>query len=380
MKELILILNKKLFEHHMYKELSKKILDNFPQFIDYFNLSFYEDHRSYISNCYIHNGDNPSALIIYKNNPVCPGYWKCFTHQCQEKFPKNAFGFIWALLSKDGEISEQQVKKTILSILGESDQNFYIGPSQLEKEKFVNITNHFHQDVYMSTNKTDILNSLEIPSKYYINRGYSAEILTKYKIGDCYTNEHMRNRAVIPVFDDSGQTVVGYSGRSISPKCSICRLYHPTSSICPPPSLKKSYHKWKHSFGFKSHNYLYNLWEEKDYIWTNKTVILVESPGNALRLAEAGVQGSLALMGTNLSLNQKAILDQSGAFNAILIMDNDENGVGEKAAYRIMNQLANEYRVTFITPSKNDLGDMTKIEILEEIVPQIDNFVDRCMV
>lgn len=366
----------------MYKILSQKIIDHFDQFIDYFGLSFYEDSRSYTSNCWVHGGDNPSALVIYKNNSSCPGCWKCFTHNCQEKFQKNAFGFVHALLCKDQPVDESYTKKFVLSVLGEENMNLSISQHQQDKERFVSLANHFiiDEDLFVKIPTQDILNYLDIPSQYYLNRGYSRAILEKYQIGDCTTKTNMRNRAVIPIFDENKIQVVGYTGRSIFNQCGICGMYHPISSVCPPQAISSFYSKWKHNFGFSKQDFLFNLWVAKQSIQETETAILVESPGNALRLAEASIYNVLAIMGTSLGFKQRAILGQSGAFNVVVIMDNDKNGAGQEAAQNIMSQLQRTYRVTSICPTTNDLGDMTTDQIQTEIAPQIKDFVDRCVI
>ena len=62
----------------------------------------------------------------------------------------------------------------------------------VEKRKFLSSLSVFHQDVQVPTNTEDntidrnlVRSSLSIPSQYFLNRGFSAEILEKYDVGDC---------------------------------------------------------------------------------------------------------------------------------------------------------------------------------------------------
>jgi hypothetical protein len=61
-----------------------------------------------------------------------------------------------------------------------------------------------------------VTSSLVIPSEYYISRGYSAEILSKYDIGLCNKDgKEMSDRVVAPIYSDDHRYVVGCTGRSI---------------------------------------------------------------------------------------------------------------------------------------------------------------------
>ena len=97
--------------------------------------------------------------------------------------------------------------------------------------------------------------------------------------------------------------------------------------------------------------------------------IILESPGNVWKLEENGIHNSVAIFGTNLSAKQKLLLDSSGAMSLIVMMDNDE--AGHKAAQAIIEKCNRTYNTYSLTVEKNDIGEMSKDEIQNQIVNKI---------
>jgi len=98
-------------------------------------------------------------------------------------------------------------------------------------------------------------------------------------------------------------------------------------------------------------------------------VVLVESPGNVWRLEEAGIHNSVAIFGAHLGPNQKKLIDSSGAFSIVCLLDNDEAGV--KGAKKIYEQCSKMYRLYFPKFNANDIGDMNVDNVTSDIKPLI---------
>jgi 5S rRNA maturation endonuclease (ribonuclease M5) len=79
------------------------------------------------------------------------------------------------------------------------------------------------------------------------------------------------------------------------------------------------------------------------------------------------------MFGSSLSDRQKILLDSSGAMTLIILTDNDD--AGRKAGEQIKNKCQNTYRIFIPKISKNDVGDMTKEEINNEIKEYIQRIV-----
>lgn len=371
------------YDQNQLKLLCDALCDRIEDLLEYFEIEYKQNSDSMMSMCCpIHEGDNASALNIYYEGDTYRGNWKCRTQGCDNTFKSSIIGFIRGVLSArkygwekpgDKTCSFQEAIDFATEFVGTDLDSYHVSKISIEKKKFAqivkNVTNTPEQRKTAIT-RDMVKSSLQIPAKYYLNRGYSEEALNKYDVGLCGNpNKEMSNRVVAPVYDDDHNFVVGCTGRSVFNKCDKCGCYH--DNECPEDYNKWLHSKWRHSSGFKTQNHLYNMWFAKSHIQETNTVIIVESPGNVWKLEENGIHNSVAIFGTNLSDRQKILLDGSGAMNLIVIMDNDE--AGKKATANIIEKCNRTYQVHVPTISKLDIGEMSP----EEIDAEITNFVQR---
>lgn len=357
-----------LIDQNKIKILCDHICDNIYDLLDHFDLE-YKNNTKFISlSCPIHGGDNPTAINIYPEGDSYRGNWKCRTHKCEETFKGSIIGFIRGILSHsqcgwnnpgDETVSFKEALRFATDFTKLDLSKVKIDKGKKNKVNFISQVSILRQN----TNQTVDANSkkitrknvqklLNIPSNYFLNRGFDTETLIKYDVGDCYTEgKEMDRRAVVPVYDNSHSYLIGCSGRAI---------------------VENDKPKWKHSFGFKAEDCLYNFWYAKEYISNSRTAILVESPGNVWKLEMSGVHNSIAMFGSNLTDKQKLLLDTSGAMNLVIITDNDE--AGELARQQIDKKCAKIYNIQHIRISKNDIGDMSVDGIREEIITKLGHF------
>jgi len=381
-------MNKKKYHSHNQQELKiicDSLCDNITDVLSSLDLHDYRDNSKMLTMpCPIHGGDNESALNLYYEGDSYRGNWKCRTHGCEKYFKASILGFIRGVISaqryswnKDGDkmCSFQEVMAFANSLVSDQIQTGKVFNNiAQDKNNFSriinNITNKPNEDSKIS--RQSAIKNIKIPSQYYIDRGFSSEILQKYDVGLCDNpDKPMYKRVVVPIYDDNRKYLVGCTGRSIFHQCDICGSYHDDNKQCPDKEKLWLYSKWKHSLGFKSQNHLYNYWYAKEFIYNNNYAIIVESPGNVWKLEEAGLHHSLALFGCNLSDRQKLILDSSGAMTLFVIMDNDD--AGKKASIEIKEKCENTYRLFFPKISKQDIGEMTN----EEINTEIKQFIEE---
>jgi len=381
-KGLWLTMIKKKFRSYNQQELKNicdLLCDNIESVLSTLGLDDYRDNSKMISmTCPIHNGDNESALNLYYEGDTYRGNWKCRTHQCEKHFKSSILGFIRGTISAQkygwtqegdktcsfGEVVE--FCKSFLD-LDNTNKNIFNRISQ-EKNNFARIIDKIIEKPLeeKKISRESAIKNISIPSDYYLERGFSKEILSKYDVGLCENKaKPMYNRVVVPIYDDSGDYLVGCTGRSIFDKCEYCQSYHDPEEKCPSKEISWQFSKWKHSFGFKSQHYLYNFWNAKEHIYKDNYAIVVESPGNVWKLEENGVHNSVAIFGCNLSDRQKLILDSSGAMTLFLMMDNDE--AGKRAAEEIKQKCENTYTVYIPTISAGDIAEMTENQIKTEI-------------
>lgn len=363
------------YDQNKIKILCDHLCDKIEPLLDYFGLEYRINPKFITMSCPIHGGDNDSALNLYHTGDTYRGNWKCRSHKCDEIFKGSIIGFIRGVLShknhnwtKDGDpaCSFNEALEFATEFIDISLKDIKVSNKDKEKNLFVNNTKVLQPAITVKNgvNRTVVRKNLNIPSQYFISRGFNSDILNKYDIGDCITpNKEMTNRAVVPIYDMDYQFMIGCSGRTTFDKCENCKAYH--DNICPSDDNRWKFCKWKHSSGFKTQECLYNYWFAKDHIKESGQAILVESPGNVWKLEENNIHNSLGLFGSNLSDKQKTILDMSGAMDLILIMDNDD--AGNKARKQIHNKCHRTYNIKDIVISKNDIAEMSSNEIEKEI-------------
>lgn len=365
------------------RQIGDEVCDNLDELLDYFDIEYRQTSKMFIFSCPIHGGDNDTALNIYPYGDQYRGNWKCRTHQCESTFKASIIGFIRGILSHKEHNWEQEGDKTVtFGQTLEFIQKFLKRDiTKLPKKQQNNDQNNFVKNIKSLTKQQEvpkqlisrdaIKKALQIPAKYYIDRGYSKEILDKYDIGLCMTyGKPMYARVVVPIYDNEHKYMIGCSGRSIFEKCDNCGYYHDQSNRCP-TEYKWSFSKWKHNSGFKAEDTLYNYWFARKYIQETKTVIIVESPGNVWRLEDNNIKNSVAIFGSNLSNKQKLLLDTSGAMNIVILTDNDD--AGEKAKQQIIKKCEQTYRIFCPKISKNDVGELNSKEIQEQIINYLQN-------
>ena len=363
------------------KILGDLLCDDIESLLATLGIESYKNLGKMISmSCPIHGGDNESAFNLYHQGEHYRGNWKCRTHKCEETFKGSIIGFIRGCLSHnsygwnepgDKVCSFHEAINFATAFANQDITKLKISKKAKEKNSFINTVKYINTNSLTNENKIPrsfIKNNLQIPSSYFISRGFSKEILEKYDVGECLTQgKEMFNRAVVPVYDSEYKYMVGCSGRSLFEKCLKCKSFHKDDEDCPDTEQAWKLSKWKHSYKFKSEEHLYNFWFAKKHIKETSKVILVESPGNVWRLEEAGIHNSVAIFGSSLGDRQKMILDTSGAMTIITIMDNDE--AGHKAASQIFNKCSKTYNVINIPLSYPDVACMNIEQIKQELYP-----------
>tara|TARA_R110002020_G_scaffold46539_15_gene132376 strand:- start:2955 stop:4121 length:1167 start_codon:yes stop_codon:yes gene_type:complete len=365
-----------------YKKLNHiahLIAQNIEEIYQYFDIDYQINEKMIISSCCIHGGDNKTALNFYHNSDF-KYHFKCRTHGCEDHFKDTAIGFVRGALShaKYGweKVGDKEVtfNETVEFLLDRFDLKWE-GIKKTEgfkldkgNSEFCKVIENLEPKKIVGTySKEEYRKCVQIPADYYLKRGYSIEVLDDYDIGTCKTyGKPLYNRAVVPVYDDQGHLIIGFSGRSIFGQCKSCKNWHDPQKKC------HIFPKWRHTKGFQRDKTLYNYHRAKEHIQKSGTVILVESPGNVWRLEESGIHNSLAIFGTSFSAYQKQLIDATGALTLIILMDNDENGAGQAAAQKIKKQCENTYRVYIISTDKNDIGEMSTHEISQDIEPLIN--------
>lgn len=371
------------FSQAKIKAVCDELCDNIDLLCETFQLNCKHTNKMITMACPIHGGDNESALNLYYVGDSYRGNWVCRTHHCERIFQPSIIGFLRGILSvknsnwnKDGDetYSFDDTMTMALKILQKDLRDIKTNNVNIEKKTFIKNIQSISpviNNLDKLPSRTMVRKALDIPANYYLQRGYSKNILDKYDIGLCNNpNKEMFDRIVVPVYDQQHSRMVGCSGRSIHEKCQKCSYYHNPNTDCVGNEYGWKYSKWKHNKDFKSKDQLYNLWFSKEYILKTGIAVIVESPGNVWRLEEAGIKNSVAIFGTSLSDRQKMLLDCSGAMSLLVLLDSDE--AGQLGTKQIYDKCHRTYNVKTLSILTNDIADMDVDTVKRTIIPEME--------
>lgn len=315
-------------------------------------LEYKNADNSFMLPCPVHCGDNATGCRVYNNSQF--GFWQCFTRGCERVFRDDTFGFVRGVLSQsrhrwdvDGS-RKASITETITFL------NLILGPVanpvlvDRSKRDFVTQTNNLIVEPSSDGkwSRSVVRSRLTIPSPFFVSRGFSRDVLERFDVGEASRGVFL-GRAVVPVYDHTGNMAVGFSARATG----------------------KEIPKWMHS-KFSRSRVLYNQAAAFREARRLETVILVEGPCDVWRLWESGYHNAVALLGVSLTDAQQVLMESSGASRVVVFLDDDE--AGQIAAQKIMRQLSRSFRVVVAYAGQGkDPADLSVCEIkniLERII------------
>lgn len=351
----------------------EEIVSYLPDVLDHFHIEHKVLPKRISLACPIHEGSKKDGCTVYTSGQKFVGNWKCFTNQCEKEYGGKLFDFIRAILEKN-EISTSP-QTWIKQFIGK-DFTEEVDSSYLSKKESANIASILSKTAPSQTgvSRQYIRSNLVIPARYYLDRGYTKSVLDRFDVGLCLAKgKQMTGRIVVPVYDDSGNTMIGCVGRTTKPQCLLCKKFHYDYELCPESSYDEYLaSKWINSKNFLAEQYLYNLWNVKEVVHEWNSVVLVEGQGDVWRLEEADIPVGLGVFGAKISDGQLIKLQSLPITNIIVGTDDDE--AGNNAANYISERLARFYNVIRVNPSQKDWGDMSIKEVKELLLPVLSRF------
>lgn len=333
------------------KKIKQKLNDNCETVFTKLNMKYERFGDNIYCTCPIHNGsDNPRAFSY----SVSKGIWKCWTRDCQDQFKNDIFGLIiGALSAQSGEdIDFSKALKWACKLLNISNSYTKIESKDLEiEDDFVNMvsTINYIAEIYKHK-KIDIQCNATMPSKYFLTRGFSANTLEYFEIGDCEdASSKMRGRAIIPIHDDTGSDYVGMIGRTTKEYISPKFLIYPK--------------------GFDKRHFFYNYHRAIPKAIETSCLYIVEGQGDVWKLYEAGVFNVVSIFGKTISKEQENKLIKLPITHLIILTDNDQ--AGREAKVQIKRQLSRFYKLTFPKIATKDIGEMSVENIQNQILSKL---------
>lgn len=333
------------------RNIEQALLKQAENILNFFNISFFESGGRLSFCCPIHDSNNQTSMCVYLDS----GRVKCWTRHCED----NCNGFyqlVSFLLHK--KYKEKFSQKRIEDFAKYIEKNSFGRAKRTRTPRAV-------KDLIPTISRNHVRVNLQIPSEYYINRGYSPEILNKYDIGFSFKRgDELYLRTVVPVYNEDYK-LIGKLGRTHFDKCLICDTYHGKNKLCPTNNQERGmYPKWKNSQGFCTGHHFYNLWFAAEHIRKSKKVILVEGCGDVLRLEESGVHIGLGLFGLELTSRKIDILRSLDITDVYLALDGDE--AGQNQIQKIKAKIEKIFNTYIVNLPLKDLGE-TPISEVQQI-------------
>lgn len=297
----------------------KKIALEIRQILKILGIRFQDRGEEIRCACPIHKSDNPTSMSI---NPR-QNRWACWSRGCHEEYPGGLFGLFQTITGKtDVEL--------------EAFVNDLMSQEILDLPEFEELDTRENKPINLT--RQQIKERLCVPSEFYLKRGFSKEVLEEFLIGDCFSDKRMRDRTVFPIIDINGN-FIGCSGRTHSDK--------------------KYISKWVHSKGLICAATFYGIDKAKDELKNSKVAILVEGPGDVVKLYEYGIRNAISPFGTKLTRRQRKLLTELGVETILIGFDNDE--AGKKATKKIISKNSDVFRLIDLQ-LRCDPDEMTKSE------------------
>lgn len=323
------------------------VFKNVEPLLESLDIKYEQVGPNYFSTCPVHEGsDNNHALSISTEMMM----WRCWTRSCQETHGRDIFNFVRAVLANRTakEISFFDAVKYICKIYKINTKNVahrsIVEESPSELAEIVKIF-----DKKTCACKSDCIKPIKIAdsSKYFEKRGFAAETLQFFGVGDYLESGAMKNRAAIPVHGKDGE-LVAYIGRA-------------TKSYISP--------KFIFTKGFKKTDYLYNYHRALASIVEKGCVFVVEGQGDVWRLYEAGVKNCVSIFGREISDAQRQMILNLNITTMVVLTDDDQ--AGRESKFKIQRQFSRMLSLKFPMLSKKDIGEMSIEQVKELILPQV---------
>lgn len=339
------------------KQLKQQLNENHQLILKELGMTIEVFNNNVYSTCPVHGGDNPRGFSYSPSK----GIWRCWTRDCHQEHSNDILGLIQGVLSEEGS-REVSFKDALLWAcetlkcdvpMSNSKGTTTEPPEEVEISLENKINNALKRKIVNHVPKTiDIDCDVQIPSKYFIERGFKAETLKHFEVGDCgYCENNLRDRAIIPIHEDSGKSVVGIIARTLKEYRLPKFLFHPT--------------------GFDKRFYFYNYHRAIQHITNNNIpyLYITEGQGDVWRLYEAGVKNAVSIFGKTLSEQQLTKLKSMRVSSLIILTDDDQAGRESKVA--ISRQLSRTHNLIFPRIYNKDIGNMSIDQIKTDILSNL---------
>jgi hypothetical protein len=266
------------------------------------------------------------------------GRWRCWTNNCHQVYGTGLIGLVRATKKYSLEFACNYIMNICGDKLNEvniDDTEWYIHNTLRNKMKYDNRT-------YPDEVKTKIA-SLNHDVPYFKDRGFTVETLNAFQAFHCVQNKHpLLGRACLPIFNLHDQ-LVGFGGRATNQMVTDKKwLYCPT--------------------GIKLGQNLFGINLAKNHIRQTHTAIIVEGPGDAMKVYQSGIFNCVSTFSNKITFDQIKILMSLGVTNILCLFDGDE--AGDNGWKQVQNETNNLFNITrILLPENNDPGSLSEEQL-----------------
>lgn len=351
-------------------EICSQLCDRIDEFFDEQGIELRRSGRRFVGRCPVHGGRSPFGLNFYPDGQEVRGYWECLSDKCHLQFPRSAIGFVRGVLSHDKHgwqkkgdraVSHRETVDLICQFLKVKINDIKVDRTVYDRQKFSNnvefITRKVPATHGVLCTQSQLRKMTDMPANYYLERGYKAETLNEFEVGEVIDRRSREyGRVIVPVYDPAGAHIIGALSRSTSERCEVCGFCHDELPCPVVEDDRMRSLRWKVIGDFNDKLHLYNLWRASSAIKESRTVVLVEGAGDVWRAWEAGIHNVVGLFGSNISDTQTVALECMGLKKIVLGMDADQ--AGRNASASLQDRLGYIAKVIDVVPDGHDFGSM----------------------
>jgi DNA primase len=308
----------------LLKDLKKQV--GIGQVLEAYGLCRRLKHRGdqLIGPCPLHGGDNPTAFRVH----LTRGIWNCFT-AC-------GGGDTVDLICNIEKCTKASAARIIRHLITTTRMPL---PLRADSQRHTSAFRPFRRKIPLNPRAPFLQN----------HKGIRVDTAIRFEAGLADPKSRfLRGSVAVRLHDMQGHPI-GYCGRRLDPDA-ICR-----------------WGKWRFPTGLPKGQLLYNA--HRALAARNGGIVLVECPWAAMRCAQAGISGAVALLGTTITKTQLAWL--SRAPTVLLLMDADQ--AGRKAAKNIAKALGRQTVALIheLAPNQEpeDLSDIDLLSLIDNAIP-----------
>lgn len=297
--------------------------------------------------------DNPQAFSWDFTRQM----WQCFTNHCHQEKGSDVFALIQCIKKCGFKDAVQWVLNLIEKDIDEVEELDTEAARQLEQ-----VIRKRSQLVKHRKMENDMMCHLK-PSVYFKDRGFTDETIKEFSCGGEWhkVGTYGEHRVIVPVYDPVDGHLIAFT----------CRLLDDSQIEAWRP-------KWCHALNFAemrkksadrtdeerfhASSVLYNLHRASSNMGESNTIIIVEGPGDVMRMWEAGLKNAVAVLGTGFSKHHRTLLHKVGCSRVICVLDGDTPG--QKASSTMEKMCKGYFDFQNITlPEGKDPGDYAPVEL-----------------